>query len=65
MNESLKEGGRGGTSAARSHRMRGLFVVSEVALALVALVGAGLFAASFRNARAIEPGFDARNVLVS
>jgi predicted permease len=65
VNESLKEGGRGGTAAARSHRMRGLFVVSEVALALVALVGAGLFAASFRNARAIEPGFDARNVLVS
>jgi len=65
VNESLKEGGRGGTPAARSHRMRGLFVVSEVALALVALVGAGLFAASFRNARAIEPGFDARNVLVS
>ncbi|MDP3000117.1 MAG: ABC transporter permease [Bryobacterales bacterium] len=65
VNESLKEGGRGGTSAARSHRMRGLFVVSEVALALVALVGAGLFAASFRNTRAIQPGFDARNVLVS
>lgn len=62
VNESLKEGGRGGTAAARSHRMRGLFVVSEVALALV---GAGLFAASFRNARAIQPGFDARNVLVS
>ena len=56
VNESLKEGGRGGTAAAHSHRMRGLFVVSEVALALVALVGAGLFAASFRNARAIQPG---------
>jgi hypothetical protein len=64
VNENLKEGGRSGTSGARSHRMRSLFVVWEVALALVALVGAGLFITSFRNARALNPGFDARNVLV-
>jgi predicted permease len=65
VNEILKEGGRGGTSGSRSHRMRGLLVVSEVALALVALVGAGLFLRSFRKASAIDPGFDPRNVAVA
>ncbi len=61
--EALKEGGRSGTSGAGQNRTRGLLVVSEVALALVALVGTVLFARSFQNARAIHPGLDARNVL--
>ena len=63
--DDLKEGGRGATSGAHSHRLRGLFVASQVALALVVLVGAGLFIRSFRAAQAIDPGFDARHVLVS
>jgi predicted permease len=57
INEVLKEGGRSGASGAHSHRLRGLFVVSEVALAVVALVGAGLFLRSFQTARAMDPGF--------
>ncbi len=61
--EALKEGGRSTTSSAGQNRTRGLLVVSEVALALVALVGTVLFARSFQNARAIPPGFDASNVL--
>jgi predicted permease len=61
--EALKEGGRSGTPGAGLNRTRGLLVISEVALALVALVGAALFARSFQNARAIHPGFDAHNVL--
>ncbi len=61
--EVLKEGGRSGTSGAGQNRTRGLLVISEVALALVALVGTALFARSFQNARAIRPGFDASNVL--
>ncbi|HUL78721.1 MAG TPA: ABC transporter permease [Vicinamibacteria bacterium] len=65
VNETLKEGGRGGTSGARSHRLRSLLVVSEIALALVALIGAGLFVKSFRGASAIDPGFDPRNVSVA
>jgi predicted permease len=65
VNEALKEGGRSGTSSAGSLRLRGLFVVSEVALALMALIGAGLFIKNFEAAKAIHPGFDARNVLVS
>ena len=61
--ETLKEGGRSGTSVAGQNRTRGLLVISEVALALVALVGTALFARSFQNARAIHAGFDANNVL--
>ncbi|HXN47514.1 MAG TPA: ABC transporter permease [Bryobacteraceae bacterium] len=65
LNEHLKEGGRSATPGAHSQRLRGVFVAAQVALALVALVGAGLFMRSFWAARAIDPGFDARHVLVS
>lgn len=57
VNEVLKEGGRSGASGAPSHRLRGLLVISEVALAVVALVGAGLFLKSFQASRAMAPGF--------
>ncbi len=63
--ETLREGGRTGSPSAQSHRMRNLLVVAEVALATVALVGAGLFLRSFRNARAIYPGFDKNHVLLA
>ena len=63
LNEVLKEGSRSDTAGAASHRTRSLLVIGEVALATVALVGAGLFMRSFRNIRAIHPGFDASNVL--
>jgi predicted permease len=65
VNESLKQGGRSGTTGAHSHRVRGLLVISEVALAAVALIGAALFARSFQGARNLHPGFDANNVLVA
>jgi predicted permease len=61
----LNEGGRGGIGGSRSHRLRALLVGIEVALALVAVVGAGLFLRSFQNASRIEPGFDTKNVVVS
>ena len=57
VNDMLKEGGRSATSGGHSHRVRGLMVTSEVALAVVALVGAGLFLKSFQTTRAIDPGF--------
>jgi len=63
MMDALKEGGRGGTSGVGQNRTRCLLVVSEVALALVALVGTALAWRSFQAARAIHPGFDAHNVL--
>jgi len=65
VNEMLKEGGRIGSSGAPSHRLRGLLVVSEVALAVVALVGAGLFLRSFQTARAMDPGFKPEGVALA
>ena len=65
LNEALKEGGRAGSGGAQSHSMQRLLVVSEVALALVAVISAGLFARSFQAARRINPGMDASSVLVS
>ena len=56
----LKEGGRSG-SARRS--VRGLFVVAEVALALVLLVGAGLLLKSFQKLQDVNPGFKAEHLL--
>jgi predicted permease len=64
LNEVLKDGSRGDTAGSASRRTRSLLVIAEVALATVALVGAGLFARSFSNIRAISPGFDAAHVLL-
>src|SRR4029077_19317121 len=65
VNEMLKEGGRAGSSGAHSHRLRGLLVTSEVALAVIALVGAGLFLRSFQTARAMDPGFKPEGVALA
>ena len=65
INELLKEGGRSGTSGARSNRVRNSLVVVEVALAALALCGAGLAVRSFQRLSTLHPGFDSRNVLVA
>jgi putative ABC transport system permease protein len=57
LNESLKEGGRTG-SAARGARTRSAFVVVEIALALVLLVGAGLLVRSFARLMEVDAGFE-------
>jgi predicted permease len=64
VDEALKEGGRSGLGGGRSGRLRGGLVVAEVALAVVALVGAGLFLKSFETAKSINPGFDPHNVVI-
>jgi putative ABC transport system permease protein len=60
--ESMKEGGRQSGGSGR-RRLRDLLVVSEVALALVLLIGAGLLIRSFARVLGDERGFDARRVL--
>lgn len=60
--DELKEGGRAGTATAKSQRLRGLLVTSEMALAVVAVIGAGLFFKSFHLASQIRPGFDPSHV---
>ena len=61
LNETLKEGGRGTTGA--RHRLRSAIVVSEIALALVLLIGAGLMLKTFGRLQQIDAGFDGRNLL--
>jgi predicted permease len=65
VNEILKEGGRTGAIGAPARRLRGSLVIAEVALAVVALVGAGLFLKSFQKARAIRPGFTPEGVAMA
>lgn len=57
LSEFLKEGGRSATGGIRRHRLRNSLVVSEVAFALVLLVGAGLMLRSFQRLQAVDPGF--------
>jgi predicted permease len=64
LNESLKEGSRSMAGTVRSGRLRGVLVVSEVALSLVLLVGAGLMIKSFVLLTNVDTGIEARNVLV-
>jgi len=59
----LRDGTRGSTSGRERQRVRSAFVVVQVALALVLLVGSGLLARSFQRMRAVDPGFKSDNVL--
>jgi predicted permease len=61
LNTALKEGGRQGASG--SHRLRGLLVVSEVALSLMLLISAGLLIRSFLQLVKTDPGFNSDNLL--
>jgi putative ABC transport system permease protein len=63
VNEALKQGQSRGSSDARGGGTRRLLVVSEVALSLVLLIGAGLMIRSLWELRKVQPGFDAHNVL--
>jgi putative ABC transport system permease protein len=63
LNESLKEGGRSGASGARGNRMRSIFVIAQVAMALVLLICSGLMIKSLGRLQSVDPGFDARNLL--
>jgi putative ABC transport system permease protein len=62
LEQSLREGGKSGTSAGMQ-RIRGLLVVTEIALAVVLLTGAGLMLRSFTRLQNTSPGFTADGVL--
>ncbi|MGD0733853.1 MAG: ABC transporter permease [Terracidiphilus sp.] len=64
LSARMNDGGRSG-SAGRRNRLRSVLVATEVALALVALVGAGLFARGFQTTLRINPGFDPDHVLLN
>jgi putative ABC transport system permease protein len=60
LNASIKEGGRTGASNRAAGRTRAALVVSEIALSLMLLVGAGLLLRSFANLRGVTGGFSTR-----
>jgi len=63
VQETLKDGGRSSTASAAQHRLRGLLVMAETALALVLLVGAGLMMKSMYRLLQVDPGFRPERVL--
>jgi predicted permease len=63
--EAFKDDGTRTTGSRRSAWLRGTLVVSEVALCMLLLVGAGLLIQTFMKMRAIDPGFDVRAVMVA
>src|SRR6185369_4667024 len=62
LEQSLRDGGKSGTSS-RMQRVRSLLVVTEIALAVVLLSGAGLMLRSFARLQNTSPGFTADGVL--
>jgi predicted permease len=65
VSERLQEGGRSGTAGGSSQKLRGLLVTAEVALAVIAVIGAGLFLKTFFLTKSIQPGFDPGHVALA
>lgn len=63
LNETLKESGRTASGGAQRLQLRSLLAASEIALALVLLVSAGLLIKSFNRLLAVDPGFNPESVL--
>jgi len=61
LHETLKGGGRGASGT--RHRLQGAFVMAEMAMAFVLLIGAGLLIRTLARLWSVDPGFDAHNVL--
>ncbi len=63
VTERLKEGGRSATAGRAHQRVRSMFVVVELAIALILLVGAGLLVKTFWKLRNVDPGFNTEHLL--
>ena len=61
--EALKAGGRNSAGSSYRHSLRSVLVISEMALALILLIGAALMIQSFLRLRHVSPGFTSDNVL--
>jgi predicted permease len=65
LSQAFREEGRTGTSGRGARAVRRILVASQVAFALILLVGAGLLLASFQRVLAVEPGFNADHLLTA
>ena len=65
LNDSLREAGRGTSGSRRDRMTRSLLVISEIALAVVLVGGAGLLIESYRNLRTDRLGFNSNHILAS
>jgi len=65
LRETLNEGSRGSTAGPGQHRLRAVLVATEIALAMLLLVGAGLLLRSFSRLQEVPPGFQADHLLVA
>ena len=65
VNETLKEGGRTGTSGSGHARLRSALVVAEIAVALILVTASGLLLRSFEKMRAVDMGFRPDNTLAA
>jgi putative ABC transport system permease protein len=65
LRETLNESSRGSTLGPGHHRLRGALVASEMALAVLLLVGSGLLLRSFSRLQDVPPGFQADHLLVA
>ena len=65
VHATLVAGGRAGIGGGRGDRLRGALVVSQVALALVLLVGSGLLVRTFARLQQVDLGFDPEHVLTA
>jgi putative ABC transport system permease protein len=63
LNETLKESGRGNSAGTARQRVRSILVISELALALVLLTGAGLMVTGLRSLLGVRQPYDPRHVL--
>ncbi|MCI0601453.1 ABC transporter permease [bacterium] len=62
--QELKGSGKGASEGSRKNSVRNVLILTEVALSLLLLIGAGLLAKSFIRLQSVSPGFDFKNLLV-